>query len=104
MLRPIAFTAALLFAAAPVAAAEPVAVLTLGEGTVLVNQGEEFISATNGQAVTITTLGGVNTNVSGLSAGSKYYVDSAGALTTSSVSGVEAGKALSATSLLVTGG
>ena len=61
-------------------------------------------SATNGQSVTITTLGGVNTNVSGLSAGSKYYVDSAGALTTSSVSGVEAGKALSATSLLVTGG
>ena len=61
-------------------------------------------SATNGQAVTITTLGGVNTNVSGLSAGSKYYVDSAGALTTSAVSGVEAGKALSATSLLVTGG
>tara|TARA_R100000353_G_scaffold49800_2_gene39479 strand:- start:764 stop:3352 length:2589 start_codon:yes stop_codon:yes gene_type:complete len=49
---------------------------------------------------TITTTGGVATGQSSLTIGTEYYVDSAGALSTTSGS-VFAGKALTATTLLV---
>jgi hypothetical protein len=61
-------------------------------------------SAADGASVNVTTLGGVNTGVSGLTPGADYYVDSAGTLTTSATNNTLVGKALSATSLLVTGG
>ena len=51
MNRTTALTAALLFAASPVAASEPVATLSQAEGTVLVNQGEQFVTASEGQAL-----------------------------------------------------
>jgi hypothetical protein len=61
-------------------------------------------SAADGASVNITTLGGVNTSVSGLTPGADYYVDAAGTLTTTATNNALVGKALSATSLLVTGG
>jgi len=51
----------------------------------------------------ITVVGGVNDQQSGLAAGTKYYVNQAGQLTTSEITGAEAGVALSATKLLVKG-
>jgi len=47
-------------------------------------------------------IGGVNEQQSGLTAGSKHYVNSGGAVTTDS-GGTYAGVALSATKLLVKG-
>jgi hypothetical protein len=61
-------------------------------------------SVSSGASVDVNTLGAVNTQVTGLAPGSTYYLNGAGALTTASTTGVKAGRALSATSLLVTGG
>jgi hypothetical protein len=61
-------------------------------------------SVSSGASVDVNTLGAVNTQVTGLTAGSTYYLDNAGALTTTSTTGIKAGRALSATSLFVTGG
>jgi hypothetical protein len=61
-------------------------------------------SAADGAALDVTIIGGVNSSVSGLTTGADYYVDSAGALTLSSTNNDLVGKALSATSILVTGG
>lgn len=52
---------------------------------------------------TVTVIGGVNDQQSGLTAGSVYYVGSDGSLSTST-SGVKIGKALAATDLLITEG
>lgn len=58
----------------------------------------------NGQTVTITVLGGVNTSVSGLTAATQYYVLPTGTLATAAGSpSVYAGLSLSATRLLVKG-
>lgn len=56
------------------------------------------------QTTTVNILGGVNTNVTGLTTNTTYYLDNSGALTSSSSTGIKVGRALSATSLLVTGG
>ena len=62
-------------------------------------------SAANGAAVNVAMQGAVATNQTGLTTGTTYYLDSAGALTTSSsATGYKIGKALSATSLLITEG
>jgi urease beta subunit len=52
---------------------------------------------------TVTLLGGVNSSQSGLTIGTDYYVANDGTLTTTANS-VPAGKAVSATELLITGG
>jgi hypothetical protein len=52
---------------------------------------------------TVTVIGGVNDQQSGLTAGSVYYVGNDGSLSTST-SGVKIGKALAATDLLITEG
>ena len=57
-------------------------------------------AVSNDATATITTTGGVATGQSSLTIGSEYYVDSLGALTTTSGT-VFAGKALTATTLLV---
>ena len=58
---------------------------------------------TNGQTATIKVVGNITTE-SGLTPGQKYYVQQNGTLgLTASDPNVEAGKALSATSLLITG-
>lgn len=59
-------------------------------------------TVTNGQNVAVTTLSGSNSNQTGLTTGSVYYIDFTGALTTTATS-VKVGRALSATKLLVTG-
>ncbi|WP_295363582.1 hypothetical protein [Arenimonas sp.] len=51
MNRTTALAAALLLACTSLAAAEPVATLSQAEGTVLVNQGEQFVTAAEGQAL-----------------------------------------------------
>jgi|11_taG_2_1085331.scaffolds.fasta_scaffold00344_1 hypothetical protein len=56
----------------------------------------------SGASGDITVIGGVNEQQSGLTAGSKHYVNSGGAVTTDS-GGTYAGVALSATKLLVKG-
>lgn len=60
--------------------------------------------AVNGANVMVTLPGGVNTHVSGLTTGFNYYVDNGGALTTETGGNAKVGKALSSTSILVTGG
>lgn len=61
-------------------------------------------TVSTGQSVTVTTLGGVNTNQSGLTTGTDYYLQFNGVLsTTPSAYGIVA-KALSATSAQVTTG
>ena len=57
-------------------------------------------AVSNDATATVTTSGGVATGQSSLTIGSEYYVDSLGALTTTSGT-VFAGKALTATTLLV---
>jgi hypothetical protein len=52
---------------------------------------------------TVTLLGGVSSNQSGLTIGADYYVDDDGTLTATANS-IPAGKAVSATELLITGG
>jgi hypothetical protein len=61
-------------------------------------------SAVDGASVNVTTLGGVNTYVTGLTPGADYYVDASGALTTSATNHTRVGKALTNSSILVTGG
>jgi hypothetical protein len=61
-------------------------------------------SAADAATLYVTTMGGINAGVSGLSTGFTYYVDSSGTLTTTASGNTLVGKALSATSLLVTGG
>jgi hypothetical protein len=57
---------------------------------------------TNGQTATIAVQGGLSTNQTGLTIGSTYYVQPAGTLaTTAGTPSVNAGKALSATTLLL---
>ena len=59
---------------------------------------------TDGQTATVTLPSGLSTNQTGLSVGSTYYVQSNGALSTAADNpSVEAGKALSATSILLKG-
>ena len=59
---------------------------------------------TNGQTAKIMLQGGISTNQSSLAIGSTYYVQPAGTLTTSAgTPSVVAGKAISATTLLLKG-
>lgn len=61
-------------------------------------------SYTNGQTATITVVGGVNTSVTGLSPGRKYYVQNNGSLSTTPDSpSVVAGIATASNKLLVKG-
>ena len=59
-------------------------------------------TVSNGQTFNATCVGGANENVSGLTAGSKYYVTSTGGLSASNT-GIYGGLALSATKILVKG-
>ena len=59
-------------------------------------------SAINGASVTVKLPYQIDTNQTGLTAGSTYYVSNAGALTTTSTGNSLIGKALSATNLLIT--
>lgn len=61
-------------------------------------------SAAGGASLSCTIIGGVNTNVSGLTTNSIYYASPTGTLTTSNLGVGKVGRALSATSILVTGG
>jgi hypothetical protein len=61
-------------------------------------------SVSSGASVNVSTLGGVNTEVTSLAPGTKYYLDNAGSLTTASNTGVQVGRALSAAQIMVTGG
>lgn len=54
----------------------------------------------NGASGPITTVGGINDGVTGLTTGTTYYVSTTGTLTTTNT-GVKAGRALSATTILV---
>lgn len=54
----------------------------------------------NGASGPITTVGGINDRVTSLTTGTTYYVSTTGTLTTTNT-GVKAGKALSATTILV---
>jgi hypothetical protein len=66
--------------------------------------GTSTAAYTNGQTATITVQGGLSTNQTGLTAGSTYYVQNDATLDTSAGNpSVEAGKALSATSILLKG-
>ncbi len=58
--------------------------------------------ASDGAAVNITTLGGINSNQSGLTPGATYYVGDDGSLTSVGGANPRIGRALSATALLVT--
>lgn len=66
--------------------------------------GIAFENIADGATGHIQTRGRVDTNQSGLTARSIYYVDTDGSLTTSSAGGRKIGKALSATRLLITEG
>ena len=64
--------------------------------------GTSTAAYTNAQTATIMLQGGVSTNQTGLTVGSTYYVQTDGTLsTTAGTPSVEAGKALSATSLFL---
>ena len=66
--------------------------------------GTSTAAFTNGQTATIVPQGGVSTNQSSLTIGSTYYVQPAGTLATSAGDpSVVAGKAISATSLILKG-
>jgi len=66
--------------------------------------GASTAAYTNGQTATIALQGGISTNQTGLTAGSTYYVQPDGTLATSAgTPSVVAGKALSATTLLLKG-
>jgi len=53
------------------------------------------------ETATITILGGVNANQTGLTIGARYYVDGDGNLTTTATDNVYVGRAISATEILV---
>ena len=77
----------------------PVAATTL-DSTKLV--GIASNSASTSGSVVVSTWGSIDTNQTGLTPQSNYYVNSAGALTTTSTApNVAIGKALSATSILL---
>ena len=59
-------------------------------------------SATNGQSVQVKTLAGIDSNQTGLTIGSTYYVTTLGALTTTSTNNPRIGIALKADTLLIT--
>jgi len=61
-------------------------------------------TVTTGQTLNVTTIGGVNTSVTGLTIQSKYYCDPFGNFTTSSTDNVEVGKAIGTTKMYVTNG
>ena len=64
--------------------------------------GTSTAAYTNGQTATIAVQGGLSTNQTGLTIGSTYFVQPAGTLaTTAGTPSVNAGKALSATTLLL---
>ena len=66
--------------------------------------GTSTAAFTNGQTATIVPQGGVSTNQTSLTIGSTYYVQPAGTLATSAGDpSVVAGKAISATSLILKG-
>ena len=66
--------------------------------------GTSTAAFTNGQTATIVPQGGVSTNQTSLTIGSTYYIQPAGTLATSAGSpSVVAGKAISATSLILKG-
>jgi len=66
--------------------------------------GTSTASYTNGQSASIALQGGITTNQSGLTAGSTYYVQGDATLTTTAgTPSVVAGKAISATTLLLKG-
>lgn len=66
--------------------------------------GTSTAAYTNGQTAKIMLQGGISTNQSSLAIGSTYYVQPTGTLTTSAgTPSVEAGKAVSATTLLLKG-
>ena len=66
--------------------------------------GVSTASASGGASLALTTAGGVNTNVTGLTTGSNYYASTTGTLTTNPTGSLLIGRALSATALLVTQG
>ena len=61
-------------------------------------------TVTTGQTLNVTTIGGVNTSVTGLTIQSKYYCDPFGNFTTSSTDHVVVGKAIETTKMYVTNG
>jgi hypothetical protein len=61
-------------------------------------------AVSDGASASCTIIGGVNTGVSGLTTGLNYYASSTGTLTTVPTSNFLLGRALSATSLLITNG
>ena len=72
------------------------------ELTTLEYVGISSAAYTNGQTATIDVTGGTNTAVSGLTPGSKYYVQGDGSLSTSTADPlIKAGIAISATKLLI---
>lgn len=67
--------------------------------------GTALSSASNGAAVSVAVIGGVNPNHSGLTAGATYYAGSDGVVTTSTLTpSIQIGKALSTSKLLITKG
>jgi hypothetical protein len=66
--------------------------------------GVSTASASDGASTSCTIIGGVNTGVSGLTTGLNYYASPTGTLTTVPTNNFLLGRALSATSLLVTNG
>lgn len=83
-----------------------VAKLILGDFNFAANHflGLSESSASDAGSLLVTLVGGVNSSVSGLTPGFEYYVDASGTLTTTPTSNFKVGRALSATSILVTGG
>lgn len=58
----------------------------------------------DGETVTVTIVGGIDTNQTGLTPGQRYYVNSDGSLVTTATNFGEIGVAITATSLLITKG
>ena len=59
-------------------------------------------TVTNGQSVGVTALGGINTNQSGLTANTVYYMSSTGTMTSASPGYGKVGVAVNSTSILIT--
>lgn len=59
-------------------------------------------TVSNGASVSVKTLGGTDSNQSGLTTGADYYIGSTGAVSTTVSTGFKIGKALSASQLLIT--
>jgi hypothetical protein len=80
------------------------AVITTQGSTNVNTIGLSTAAVSDGASASCTIIGGVNTGVSGLTTGLTYYASSTGTLTTVPTSNFLLGRALSATSLLVTNG